>query len=155
LVYGKLVADEERINEVNEILNEVFFEELKFKNDDDIFDISGNKVYHALLYEGLKEEKAVAAGRLIIRNGNAYIKWIAVRKNYRNRQYGDMIARMLIDKARSLLIEEIFVDVPANLAGMFKKIGFKSYYEEKNSNLAPNYIIMKYNNGQLNCCKNK
>lgn len=153
-MYGKLVSDDERINEVNEILHEVFVEEFKFKNDDDIFDISGNKVFHALIYEGLKEDKAVAAGRLIVNNENAYIKWIAVRKNYRNRQYGDMIARMLIDKAKSLLIEDIFVDVPVNLAGMFKKIGFKSYYEEKNSNITKNYIIMKYNNGQLNCCKN-
>lgn len=153
MVFAKLFSNEERISEVNDILNEVFIEELKF-NQEDMFIKPGNKVYHALVYEGLNEGKAVAVGRLELNKDEAYIKYVAVRKEYRRKKYGDMIVRMLVDKAQSMSIDKIFVEVPKILTDMFKKIGFKSYYEEKNSILYQNYIIMRYCNKTLNCCKN-
>ena len=33
----------------------------------------------------LKEDKAIASGRLELLNDRAYIKWIAVKKTYRNK----------------------------------------------------------------------
>lgn len=154
MIYGKLVSNAERIDEVNKILNEVFNEMNCI--DKDIFDISDKQVFHALLYEGLNEEEAVATGRMIIENNNAYVKWVAVRKEYRRKLYGDMIVRMLIDKAKSLSIENIYAEVPVYLTDMFKKIGFDLYLykDEKNSMNEKNYIIMRYGNRKLNCCQN-
>jgi len=153
MVYGKLLSEGERINEVNDILNEVFIKEMNYKNND-IFDITGKQAIHALLYEGLNEEKAVATGRLDIINDKAYIKWVGVRKEYRNKLYGDTVVRMLTDKAKSMSIKEIYAEVPANLIGMFKNIGFDIYNNEEKSTNEKGYFIMKYGNRGLSCCKN-
>ncbi|HPU62796.1 MAG TPA: GNAT family N-acetyltransferase [Mobilitalea sp.] len=153
MILGKLVSNDERINEVNDILKEVFIDEMK-SNQKDMLNITGKKVFHALLYEGLKEDRAVAVGRLELNKNEAYIKYVAVRKDYRRKKYGDMIVRMLVDKAQSMSLDEIYAEVPYFLTDMFEKIGFKSHYEEKNSILSQKYIIMKYCNKLLNCCKN-
>lgn len=153
MVYAKLVSNEEKIEEVNEILREVFINEMKYK-EEDIFDISNNQVFHVLLYEGLKEDKAIATGRLLIKNSKAYIKWIAVRKNYRKRLYGDMIVRMLIGKAKDLSINEIFTEVPVNLQETFQKMGFENMENKVKKDINDiKYVIMKYNNQPLNCCQ--
>lgn len=155
MIFGKLVSNNERINEVNEILNEVFVKELKYENKD-IFNISDKQVYHALVYEGLSEEKAAATGRLEINKENAYIKWIAVRKNFRRQLYGDMIVRMLTEKAKDLSINNIFVEVPFNLTKMFQKIGFiycDNKDEENTEKKEAGFIIMKYKDRQVMCCK--
>lgn len=154
MIFGKLLKNDDRINEVNEIFKEVFVDELNYKGDD-LFEITDKQVIHALIYDDLDEKNAVAAGRMIIDKENAWIKWIAVRKNYRNREYGDMIIRMLTDKAFKMSVKNIFAEVPANLADMFGKIGFKSYYDEKDNIIKENYIIMKYGYDYLKCCNNK
>lgn len=152
MVFGKLVSNDEKREEVNEIFREIFINELKC-NEEDIFELNENQVFHALLYEGFKEENAVAAGRLEIKNDNAYIKLVAVKKEYRKKQYGDMIIRMLVEKARNMSVKNIFTEVPLHLTEMFRKIGFIPYDEEKNKNLNNESIIMIFNNLQLNCCK--
>lgn len=155
MVYGKLVSNEERLDEVNEILHEVFVDELKYKNER-VFEITNDKVFHVLLYEGLKEDKAIATGRLISENEKAEIKWVAVKKNYRKKQYGDMVVRMLLDKARSMSISNIIAEVPIHLIGMFEKIGFTSmeneYYvdNENNRNIKMKFINLIKNCSQKN-----
>lgn len=152
LIHAKFLSNEERIDEVNKILREVFIEELKYNNEA-ILDEDKSKVFHVLLYEGLQEETAVATGRLVIDNNRAEIKLIAVKKNYRNRHYGDMVVRVLVDKALLMSISDIYAVVPQNLTEMFKKIGFISIDKIMKKNINNN-IEMKFNKIIKNCNNN-
>ena len=152
MVFAKLVSNKERYDEVSQILREVFVNELEY-DEKLVLDISNQEVFHVILYDGLKEDKAIASGRLEIINDRAYIKWIAVKKTYRNKKYGDMILRILIDKAKNLSIPNIYAIIPKALVEIFKKIGFD--YPVENMKDYINYnekdIIMKYNNQALSC----
>lgn len=157
MVRAKVISYEQGLDEVNEILYEVFVEEMNI-NKDIIFNIKDNQVFHVLVYEGVKEDKPIATGRLVLDNNIGYIKWIAVKKEYRRKQYGDFAIRMLVEKARALSCIEIKAEVPIKLIDMFSKIGFNPLDDKTDidSNaVSDSCIIMRYNDNYIKPCQIK
>lgn len=146
MVYAKVLSNKDKLDDVNEILREVFIKEYKY-SEDDIFDSTSNH-FHVIIYEGIKDGYPLATGRLLIDNNIAKLKWIAVREKYRGMKYGDMVVRMLVEKARIQSCTDIEVDIPTHLIEMFKNIGFLPV-----ENIAENSIRMKYNYLHLNQCQ--
>lgn len=152
MIIAKIVSNLEinnYIDQVKEILNEVFVEEKDYR-EDVVFNIDGPQKHHVLLYEDIKEEDLVAYGRLIINMNTANIMLIAVKQNYRGKKYGDLVIRMLIDKAMSMSYKDIYTDVPDSLVGMFKKVGFYKVVDAQY--MKSNQIRLRYNiNNQRFC----
>lgn len=152
MIIGKIVTNLEinnYIDQVKEILKEVFVEEKGYK-EDVVFNIDGAQKYHVLLYEDIKEDDLVAYGRLIINMDIANIMLIAVKQNYRGKKYGDLVIRMLIDKAMSMSYKDIYTDVPDSHVGMFEKVGFYKVVDAQY--MKSNKIKLKYNiNRQKSC----
>lgn len=151
MIHAKILSKNEKIGEVNKIFKEVYVDELNY-NSEDIFNTEDKEIINVLLYEGFDEDTPVAAGRMIVDGNRAEIKYVAVRKNYRNNQYGDMIIRVLVDKATLMTISDIIANVPENLTKMFKKIGFVSIDNNMKKDINNN-IEMKFNNLIKNCNK--
>lgn len=148
MVYAKLMSNNDGIDEIYKILSEVFVNENKF-DEEDIIDELNEHVYHVLVYEGNSDLPPIATGRVIIDGESACIKLVAVKEQYRKKQYGDMVVRMLLEKARSLYCSNIETVIPESLLEMFKKIGFKPIKDISNikhKSMFENSIRMKFDN---------
>ena len=131
------------ISECLKIRQEVFGEEQGFFTaaGEDADDASA---IFALAYEtektelpdGTVEEKLlpVGTGRLIFLDDFYKIGRIAVKKEYRGKNYGDFIVRMLVDKAFVMGAKEVFVGAQKHAIPFYEKIGFvelsEEYYED-------------------------
>lgn len=149
-----MYSNDEKIDQVKMILKEVF------ENDSEdlemIDTLSDSQFFYVLVYEGI-DNCPIATGILIADENKAKVKSIAVRKDYRRKQYGDMVVRMLVEKAKSLSFTDIEVKVPIYLATMFEAIGFLSIDDLKfNNEIKPlnSFVRMKYNNNYTRKCKN-
>ncbi len=158
MVSAEILSDKEGIDKVNKIYQDVFNKE-DTAEEETLYNVDNRQLYHALVYEGLAKEEPVAAGRLVIDNDMATLDWIAVKEEHRRKHYGDMIARMLVEKVKSISCFDIHIDVPSNLERMFQNIGFLPVEEKlsanNDTNIQKNRIKMKYNKNHLNSCQRK
>lgn len=72
-------------------------------------------------------------GRIIIKDDEPLIGRIAVLKEYRGKQIGDLIVRMLLDFGFQYEFEKIYVHSQLKVIDFYKKIGFQEVgesYEE-------------------------
>jgi hypothetical protein len=155
VVVAKTLSNKDGLEDVNNILQEVFNMDNNYQEDFEV-DILKNQVYHVLVYEGNNEDPPIATGRLVIDGHVARLKWIAVSIKYRRNRYGDMVVRMLVDKAISLHCFDIEADIPPHLKGMFEEIGFlpiKDTPDKKFMSTICNSISVKFNNSHVNSCK--
>ena len=131
-VKGKMKTNQDDLSDIFYIREKVFQEELKIEKSIEV-DEYDKRAEFAVVYkvENINEEyefeKAVATGRLIIdKEGNYKIGRIAVLPEERGNQYGEMIVRMLINKAFIDGAEEVFVGAQTHAIGFYEKIGFIS-----------------------------
>ena len=77
----------------------------------------------------------VGTGRLVFLDDFYKIGRIAVKKEYRGKNYGDFIVRMLVDKAFVMGAKEVFVGAQKHAIPFYEKIGFvpvdEEYYEDE------------------------
>lgn len=152
-VQGKYLSyKDNKFSDAISIRQKVFVEEQKIPETVE-FDEEDISAIHAVAYEGLSNVKAVATGRLLCKDGWAEIGRVAVLKEERGKQYGDLIVRMLIDKAKTLKYGEIFLNAQVQAEGFYKKIGFivigEPFFE-----VGIQHIRMKYDRNSVNkCCK--
>lgn len=156
MVYAKVLSKEDGLDHVIEIIQEVFVDEYNY-NEDIIRDNFKGQVFHAVVYEGIKDTCPIATGRLVVDDKNtAQLQWIAVKKEHRRKQYGDMVVRMLVEKAKLLSCSNIETRIPAYLLEMFREVGFYPMYDIANSSSKgelSKYILMKYDNNHISSCK--
>ncbi len=69
----------------------------------------------------------VGYGRLVIKDKIAKIGRVAVKKSYRNKGYGSKICMELINIAHRASIDDIRLNSQLEVAGFYKKLGFKEY----------------------------
>lgn len=152
-VQGKFLSyKENEFYDAISIRQKVFVEE---QNIPEIveFDEEDKTAIHAVAYEGLSKVKAVATGRLLCKGGWAEIGRVAVLKEERGKQYGDLIVRMLIDKAKTLKYSEIYLNAQVKAEGFYNKIGFY-ITGEPFLEAGIQHIRMKYDRNSINkCCK--
>ena len=135
LIEGKFITPDNDMSDINNIRYKVFIEELKIK-EDMICDGLDEKALHVVIYENDNNKKyPVAGGRIIIEADHGLISHVAVIKDFRGKGYGDLVVRMLVNKAFEKNIPIAYVNTPINCRRFFEKIGFTSIDKEsKNSN---------------------
>jgi predicted GNAT family N-acyltransferase len=99
----------------------VFIEELKCE-ECFLLDKKDAMAQHVIVNDG---ELVVGTGRIIISPDNTYIGRIAVIESYRGKSIGDLIVKMLIDKAFRFGIEPVKVYARLEVIEFYESIGFK------------------------------
>lgn len=152
-IQGKFMTYSDDLTEVIKIRREVFIME-QHKTEEEEFDQYDKEAVFCVVYEennNMTDRIAVGTGRLIrLENGDFKIGRIAVRKEYRGQQYGDMLVKMLVNKAFMSGADEVYVGAQIKAQGFYEKIGFQAYgdvYTEANILHIP--MVLK----KVNLCK--
>lgn len=160
-IQGKILKSGDDLSEVLYIRNKVFVEEYGVPYDIE-FDNMDAIAIHAIAYEKVtdakedainKNNKAIAAGRLIYDGEYCQIEKIAVLKEYRGKKYGDFIVRLLLNKAFLAGIDSVYVKSYLTTEEFFKKIGFSkdsdNFFEY---DVEKCRMIIKDSSLRKNCC---
>lgn len=147
MIFGKLISgseESEQTRQIAAIRKQVFCEELKIpvNEETDAF------AMYALAYEG---ETAVGTGAMTFDGEQYEIRDVAVLPEYRRKQYGDFLVRLLIDKAIMSGAQQIAAEVLTDAVPLFTKIGFETSgesYERSGKNWQP----MQLKAGNLHKC---
>lgn len=122
-VYGNEKADE-----ISLIRNDCF-NELEIVMD--ATDVAQDKhSFHAIVYE---DTVPVAVGRLVVSDLLFYLDHIYVIKDKRYNSYGDLVVKMLLDKAFILGADIVLIKSEPEVIRFFKKIGFIEVKKEEYS----------------------
>lgn len=121
MITGEFLDSYKLDDDAYQIRKAVFIEELK---TDDIFliDEVDEMAHHLLVKDG---KEPIATGRIIMDDQKTYIGRIAVLKSHRGQSIGDLIVKMLIDKAFRLGLEPVSVYSRISAIGFYESIGFK------------------------------
>jgi len=120
------------LTEVINIRSKVFVEEfripynLEFDYMDDfaVHAIAYEKTDHAMQNNCTTEKLAVATGRLFFDGDECWLDKVAVLKEYRGKEYGDFIVRLLLNKAFMAGIKSVNINSFITSEAFFEKIGF-------------------------------
>lgn len=150
MIEGKFVVGYEALETTGLLRYEVFTEELgmPISVEKDVYD---HFAHHLIVRDG---EEFVATGRLIIKDGEFIIGRIAVDPKARGNHYGDLIVRMLVDRAFNLLkAERVVVHSMLPVQDFYTNIGFKAEGEPY-IEATIEHITMSIEPGGLNstCC---
>ncbi len=129
LIQGKLLSQGSNLSEVYFIRRKVFIEEMKLPEAVE-YDGQDDLSIHVIVYEEAGSKKAVATGRISFDGECCEIGYIAVLKEYRNKQYGDFTVRMLLNKAFTSGIHVVKSMVYSDSVAFFEKIGFHIISDE-------------------------
>lgn len=152
MIQGKLLLGQADLSEIHRIWEEVFIKEAGLPIES-IHKVIKENTVHALVYEGADTNCPVAAGRMSMKEESAEIELVAVLKEYRRKEYGDFIVRMLLDKAVTSGKKNIMVAAPKTLTGFFQKQGF-IVSEQNIDRFGTSCKLMKFNNHIIKkCCK--
>ncbi|PKM93813.1 MAG: hypothetical protein CVU84_12940 [Firmicutes bacterium HGW-Firmicutes-1] len=119
MIEAIVVKGLEKIEDIHVIRNEIHLtqeDSLKLFRVDS-FD---EKAIHVIVYEG---QRVVATGRLLIFEEYIVDK-VCVRIVDRKNHYGDLVVKMLIDKAFTMGARKVVALVPDDITGFFSRIGF-------------------------------
>lgn len=86
-----------------------------------------DEAYHVIAYEG---GMPIAVGRLINQMNMCYVDHIYVISEKRGQNFGDLVVKMLIDKAFRLGVKQVFVQSPQHTKRFFENIGFVNLEDE-------------------------
>lgn len=125
MITGTFIDSYEQDSPSYQIRKSVFIDELEC---DSVFlmDEMDKSAYHLLIKDG---DLAVGCGRIILDEQKSYIGRIAVMASHRGQSIGDLIVRMLLDRAFRLGLEPIHVYARLNAIPFYERIGFKSETE--------------------------
>lgn len=102
------------------IREEVFCREQGYPLDDE-FDDADARAIHLLITEN---GEAVATGRLFEEGGLYKLGRICARKPFRGQGFGDMVVRLMLDKALSLGAVNLYISSQDYIRDMYTKFGF-------------------------------
>ncbi|GKX30309.1 hypothetical protein SH1V18_27890 [Vallitalea longa] len=138
------------INGDKDIKDALFVRDEVFVNEQNIdynivFDGIDEEAIHVVVYE---DKSPVGTGRLIFKDGIYLIGRIAVLKNKRGNNYGDLVVKMLIQKAFDSGADYIEVHSQLKAVPFYKKIGFVEYGEVY-SEADISHLNMKLEKGKM------
>ncbi len=110
----------ENIETCMELRRKVFCEELKL-NENNLKDAYDNFAFNVVVYE---DDNPAGTGRLLFKEGKYFIDKICVLEEFRSRNYGNLIVRMLVRKAVTIGAEQIYSCIDEKYIGLYEKIGF-------------------------------
>lgn len=136
-IQGKFKEANDDLSDVFDIRRKVFVEEQGVLEENEFDEYDKNAIF-CIVYEpkastyGSEQEEliSVATGRLILLEDGRYkVGRIAVLKEYRGRQYGDMVVKMLVNKAFLSGATEVYISAQTRVIEFYHKIGFQEYGE--------------------------
>lgn len=134
IVYGN-----EEINKVNNIREQIYEKNCCTDNLDEA-------AYHVIVFE---KNEPIATGRLLTQD-NYVVDKVCVIKDKRKKYFGDLVVKMLLDKAFKIGAIEVFAYVPTSIIGFFEKIGF--CISEEINTLNKDMNKMKINKAAVKKC---
>ncbi len=128
MITGKFIAGNGDLQEAYGIREEVFVKEQGFPAEIERDEYDARAI-HALLYDD--DHKPAATGRLYIDNeGFWHLGRICVRKDLRGKQLGDLVMRMMLDKAIGAGAGFFRLSAQSSVEGFYRIYGFTPYGEE-------------------------
>lgn len=125
MISGVYINGDKDIKDTVFVRNEVFVNEQNIDYNI-VFDGIDHEAIHVVVYE---DKSPVGTGRLVSRDNIYLIGRIAVLKEKRGNNYGDLIVKMLIQKAFDMGADFIEVHSQISAVDFYKKIGFVEYGE--------------------------
>ena len=129
MIYSRWIHGTKDFDTVRALRTAVFVDELGIP-DADVFDGFDPDAMHVVLFD---DGEPLGTGRLYY-DGEAFcIGRICVLMNRRGQGFGDMIARVLLDRALNMHAPRIRLITPPEHAGFYQKFGFvtlEGTYEE-------------------------
>lgn len=121
MVSTKWMQGIDNIHTALEIRKKVFEYELKISENcaSDIYD---DFAFNVVVYD---DDIPAGTGRLLFRDGKYFIDNLCVLRQFRGKNYGDLIVRMLVRKGVNIGSEKTYAEVNENCASIFENIGFK------------------------------
>ncbi len=162
MVQGKLLSYGDNLQEVYEIRRKVFVEGIGLSETEE-FDDMDSQAIHVLVYEQVIDETvicnpnvasrniAVATGRIVYNGTSCKLERIAVLKQFRRKGYGDFTVRMLINRAFTAGIDEVWVDTLPDTVEFFRRIGFHTVNKMENTDIK---MLIRMSDRKT-CCNNK
>ncbi|MGI5883904.1 MAG: GNAT family N-acetyltransferase [Candidatus Spyradocola sp.] len=128
MVTGKFIRGNDDLSEVEGVRMRVFVEEQGFPAEEEM-DAYDARAIHCLLYDG--EGKPAATGRLYIDDDGYWrIGRVAVVRERRGQQMGDLLMRMLLDKALNAGARHFRLSAQKQAEGFYRRYGFTPFGEE-------------------------
>lgn len=142
------------ITEVKYIRKKVFCDELLVPENIEFNDLEQDAMY-VIVYDIEDNKKAVATGKINYNGTSCEIDKIAVLKEYRGLYYGDFTVKMLINKAFTAGVNDVYVICPITMKEFYHKIGFKieEYYIQNNIQVCRMVIRADLVKKSCNGCK--
>ena len=134
-IQGKFKAFQDDLTDVYEIRRKVFIQEQGVPEQEEYDEYDKSAIF-CVVYEPKNESEennnndliSVATGRLVLLEDGRYkIGRIAVLKEYRGKQYGDMVVKMLVNKAFMSGATKVYVGAQIRAKGFYQTIGFEEY----------------------------
>lgn len=146
-IQGKLLTYGDDISNAYDIRKEVFHKEMGLPLEF-IYDGMDDLSMHVIIFENDNQSKAIATGRIYYDGEVCSLSQIAVLKDYRRKKFGDFTVRMLLSRAFTSGITEIFIDSFVDTTDFFKSIGFQES-EHKYTKDEIEYIRMSISNSDV------
>jgi predicted GNAT family N-acyltransferase len=120
MIEAVMLSSKEAVQEIFDIRDDVFTREqgMDPKVQKDAYDNFAHYVYVTV------DGKPAGTGRIIYKDDEYLIGRIAVLKEFRGQQLGDLIVRMLVDYGFKLGAETVHVHSLLYAVGFYEKVGF-------------------------------
>lgn len=132
-IQGKFKTYGDDLTDVYDIRRKVFINEQGVCEEEE-FDSYDEIAIFCVVYElndkgvNIENPNSVATGRLaMLEDGSYKIGRIAVLKEYRGKKYGDMVVKMLVNKAFLSGASKVYVGSQVQAKGFYQSIGFREY----------------------------
>lgn len=122
MIRGTIMSGRADISTCIDIRRKVFVDEQGFSPCGEP-DVTDPVALHALLFD---DGVPAATGRLYDTDGVFHAGRFAVLKEYRGRGLGELVVRMLVNKAFELDAGEVHVGAQDQAVGFYERIGFKT-----------------------------
>jgi len=143
MIENKWVFRKADFDDIYAIRKKVFIDELGL-SEDVHFDEFDERSLHVLLSE---DNTYLATGRLYEDEGKFYIGGIAVLPEARRKGLGDLLIRLLLDKAFQLLAGEVYVYARLDSVLFYEELGFEGIGRTHDMEPGDTRIIMKVTAG--------
>ena len=139
MIESKWVFRKADFDDIYAIRKKVFIDDLGL-TEDVHFDEFDQRSLHVLLSEG---GTYLATGRLYENEGKFFIGGIAVLPEARNKGLGDLLVRLLLNKAFELLANEVYVYARQESVMFYETLNFEGVGETRDMELGDTRIVMK------------
>ena len=119
-------TDDKTINIAFKIRKEIFINEQNIPKN---LEIDGSDKYAKNMILTI-DNKPIGTGRLIEIDNKMYIGRIAILKEHRKKGYATKIINFLLDEAKNMGYNEVFIHSQLHAKEFYEKIGFKAFGEE-------------------------